>query len=86
MQGPAPPGLHKYRNQFRNLKNPFADKRFQRFPKFPQPLRLRFNLFLKKFLIRFSRWKNWLGASHALLRIDPACEKVAKLRKGSKNQ
>jgi len=54
---------------------------FQRFPKFPQPLRVRFKFFLKKHLIRFSRWKKWLAASLALLRIDPACEKVTKLRR-----
>lgn len=69
-----------------DLKKSFADKGFQRFPKFPQPLRLRFKFFLKKFLIRFSRWKKRLAASPARLRIDPACEKVAKLRKGSKGQ
>jgi hypothetical protein len=69
-----------------DLKKPFADKGFQRFPKFPQPLRLRFKFFLKRFLIRFSRWKKRLAASQALLHTDPACEKVTKLREGSKNQ
>jgi hypothetical protein len=67
-------------------EKPFADKGFQRFPKFPQPLRLRFKFFLKRFLIRFSRWKKRLAASQALLHTDPACEKVTKLREGSKNQ
>jgi hypothetical protein len=45
---------------------------FQRFPKFPQPLLLRFKFNLKNLLIRFSSWKNgWRLASPCCTTTQP---------------
>ena len=45
---------------------------FQRFPKFPQPLLLRFKFNLKNLLIRFNSWKNgWRLASPCCTTTQP---------------
>jgi hypothetical protein len=56
----------------KNLQKALPAMAFQRFPKFPQPLLLRFKFNLKNLLIRFSSWKNgWRLASPCCTTTQP---------------